>query len=178
MPVSAYQYGIEIPQNADMNTYKTPGKFVSVSSSVTSTLENSPFSNGGFRLEVRSMIDQNNGASIQQIAYPGNMNAFKQFAIRTFLNTAWDDWRYFSDDTTFLSYHGSTTASDLNEIRSIGAYWINPSVTTENHPSNTFGILEVIGGMQRFTEYDKQRRIFVRYYVNSQWTSWVSFDHS
>ena len=63
-------------------------------------------------------------------------------------------------------------------MRSIGAYWINPSVTTENHPSNTFGMLEVMGGMQRFTEYDNQRRIFVRFYANSQWTSWVSFDHS
>lgn len=69
------------------------------------------------------MIDQNNGASIQQIAYPGNMNTFKQFAIRTFLNTAWDDWRYFSDDATLLgqipliaSTHRFEDPSTSNEI--------------------------------------------------------------
>lgn len=92
--------------------------------------------------------------------------------------SAFNGWYSFSDDATFLSYHNPTTASDFNEMRTIGAYWMNPSVTTENHPSNTFGILEVMGGMQRFTEYDNQRRIFVRFYANSQWTSWVSFDHS
>lgn len=82
------------------------------------------------------MIDPNNGASIQQIAYPGNMNTFKQFAIRTFLNTAWDDWRYFSDDATVIksSFEITKTESytgDCNEITNSGLFdqVINPSAT-------------------------------------------------
>lgn len=109
MPVSAYKYGVEIPQNSDLNTYKTPGKYVSRNMSITSTLKNPPFSDSGFRLEVRALIDPNNIASFQQIAYPGNMNNYKRFAMRTFLNDVWSDWLYFSDDATVLLATQNTT---------------------------------------------------------------------
>lgn len=165
--------GTAISNGADMDDYTTPGNYYSSSTSISSSLQNAPFSTP-FTLKV----ENSNG-----IDYP--CQTFREYNTgriawrwKNITSSAWSQFAYFSDDATFLSYHVNTTASDFNEMKSIGAYWIHPSVTTENHPSNTFGMLEVMGGMQRFTEYDKQRRIFVRFYANSQWTSWVSFDHS
>lgn len=116
MPVSTYQYGVEIPQNSDLDTYKTPGKYVSRSSSITSTLENSPFQARGFRLEVRSLIDPTNVGSIQQIAYPGDMSTYKQFAMRALLNSVWTNWLYFSDDATLFSKLIGNNAGGHNSI--------------------------------------------------------------
>ena len=154
-----------------MNNYDSPGNYYVTSSSTAQSFANTPFTNA-FTLKV----EYANGT-----AYP--CQTFTEFssgkkAWRLKGSSGWNDYVYFSDDATFLSYHNPTKVTDFNELRSIGAYWINPSDTPKNHPSNTFGILEVMGGMQRFTEYDNQRRIFVRFYANSQWTSWVSFDHS
>ena len=198
--MSAYQYGIEIPQNSDLDTYKTPGKYVSHSSSVTSTIENSPFSSGGFRLEVRSMIDPNNGASIQQIAYPGNMNAFKQFAIRTFLNTAWDDWRYFSDDATVILAAQNTTppykifSSSSNE-QEVDEYLEDYSQPYASHTHyyiamNLAFVHSTLGGgdmliegykanenyeWQKATKYDSSGIVsFARSKMNQIWTDWNS----
>lgn len=191
--MSAYQYGIEIPQNSDLDTYKTPGKYVSHSSSVTSTIENSPFSSGGFRLEVRSMIDPNNGASIQQIAYPGNMNAFKQFAIRTFLNTAWDDWRYFSDDATLISsnriwrtvtVYSNGDFKDCNDIpvNCVG----NTYSTALNRPNDGTGQLFAIicigsevdryKAQYAFPSQTYINKIQYRFYnyINREWSEWTS----
>lgn len=183
MPVSAYQYGIEIPQNADMNTYKTPGKFVSVSSSVTSTLENSPFSNGGFRLEVRSMIDPNNGASIQQIAYPGNMNAFKQFAIRTFLNTVWDGWLYFSDDATVSLYQTMTSTNDVLQSaenqpsNQTKFYWLGGAGYTGDIPSGgsySYGTAIALkrGTSSIFVVIFSTGKPIYNSYTNNSWSGW------
>lgn len=168
--------GIPIPESADMNsdTYKTPGNYFCSSSTVANSLKNVPFSNAAFTLKV----GYSTGKSYPSQTFKAYRTGKVAYRMYDAYSQEWSDWLYFSDDATFLSYHSSTTASDFNEMRSIGAYWINPSVTTENHPSNTFGTLEVMGGMQRFTEYDNQKRIFVRFYANSQWTSWVSFDHS
>lgn len=133
------------------------------------------YKNGYYFTYIASM--QSAGNSFHVLEYSASYPSINIWNVTITLDDA-TIFRHFSDDATFLSYHNPTTASDFNEMRSIGAYWINPSVTTENHPSNAYGMLEVMGGMQRFTEYDKLRRIFVRFYENSQWTSWVSFDHS
>ena len=168
------QGGTEILSDSDLNNYTSPGNYYCRQNAIVSTLSNAPFANA-FTLKV----EYGQGSSYPRQTARDYLNGKIATRAHSLGETnAWSNWVYFSNDATFLSYHNSTTASDLNEMRSIGAYWINPSTTAENHPSNTFGMLEVMGGMQRFTEYDNQRRIFVRFYANSQWTSWVSFDHS
>ena len=168
--------GTLIPEGSNLDDYKTPGNYYCSPSLIVPTIQNIPpasnFAGIAFTLKVEMGAGTIN--PIQTYREYRNRN----IATRVWISGSWTEWSYQSNDATFLSYHSSTTASDFNEMRSIGAYWINPSTTAENHPSNTFGILEVMGGMQRFTEYDNQRRIFVRIYANSQWTSWVSFDHS
>ena len=172
MPVSAYQYGVEIPQNSDLDTYKTPGKYVSRGSSVSSTLENSPFTDRGFRLEVRSMIDPGNAVSIQQIAYPGDMLTYKQFAMRGFLNSVWTNWLYFSDDATLSSKLIGNNAGGHNSIfrgKNLGT-----QVTNEQYAAIQAGTFDdlyigdywVIGGVNwRIAAFD--------YYLNCGDTSFA-----
>lgn len=173
------QGGTAIPSDADMNDYTEIGNYYCNANSIAQTLENCP-TTSGFTLKVENAVGKSSAGSSGYIRQTFTEYDTGRKIVRYRVNSTgtWQPFVYFSDDATFLSYHMHTTASDFNEMRSIGAYWIHPSVTTENHPSNTYGMLEVMGGMQRFTEYDNQRRIFVRFYANSQWTSWVSFDHS
>ena len=85
---SAYSMGEYIPKNSDLNDYVSPGVYTSAASDVSSTLENAPYSNAGFRLEVRE-ITSDSGNSALQIAYKSNDNVIH---IRNQLNSIWKDW--------------------------------------------------------------------------------------
>lgn len=83
-----YSMGEYIPKNSDLNDYVSPGVYTSAASDVSSTLENAPYSNAGFRLEVRE-ITSDSGNSVLQIAYKSNDNVIH---IRNQLNSIWKDW--------------------------------------------------------------------------------------
>lgn len=54
-----------------------------------------------------------------------------------------------------------------------GIYWVRKT-NWADMPSGSYGNLEVMGTMQRFTPYGTQGRteLFVRMYTNSTWTPW------
>lgn len=55
VPYMSMGLGEEIPENADLNSYTTPGVYRCRASSIAATLSNSPVSNAPFRLEVRAL---------------------------------------------------------------------------------------------------------------------------
>lgn len=73
---------------------------------------------------------------------------------------------------------GQPTASDFNNITTAGNYWVNPSVTTANQPTNDFGILQVLrangndGGVIEQIFWAYRRGTFYREYANNQWYAW------
>ena len=83
-----YSMGEYIPKNSDLNDYVSPGVYTSAASDVSSTLKNAPYSNAGFRLEVRE-ITSDSGNSVVQIAYKSNDNVIH---IRNQLNSIWKNW--------------------------------------------------------------------------------------
>ncbi len=70
----------------------------------------------------------------------------------------------------------TTQKKDFNEITYEGWHWVNPSVTTANHPfPGKQGILEVMGKcVQRFSTYNSEGEVqeAVRTFQNGRWTSW------
>lgn len=82
--------GGQIPASADLNTYTTPGIYRSESASISGTLSNSPFTNGGFKLIV-----ENTGTEdmLCQIVH-GNYNPPKMYVrIRSTASGSWSAWR-------------------------------------------------------------------------------------
>lgn len=82
--------GQVIPQSADLNTYTTPGIYRSESASISGTLSNCPFTNGGFKLIV-----ENTGTEdmLCQIVH-GNYNPPKMYVrIRSTASGSWSAWR-------------------------------------------------------------------------------------
>ena len=82
-----------------------------------------------------------------------------------------------------LLVRGMATQSDFNSITTPGSYWINPSITTGNHPfSGSYGVLNVYsvfgttdGLLQEFTVYngaDHSGRTTFRLKVNNVWCLW------
>lgn len=83
-----YAIGERIETNADLNDFVSPGAYTSIASNVSQTLKNAPYSNAGFRLEVKE-ITSDAGNSVVQIAYKSNDNVIH---IRNQLNSIWKDW--------------------------------------------------------------------------------------
>lgn len=83
-----YAIGERIETNADLNDFVSPGAYTSIASNVSQTLKNAPYSNAGFRLEVKE-ITSDSGNSVVQIAYKSNDNVIH---IRNQLNSIWKDW--------------------------------------------------------------------------------------
>lgn len=83
-----YAIGKLIETNTDLNDLVSPGVYTSIMSSVSQTLKNAPYSNAGFRLEVKE-ITTSSGNSVFQIAYKANDNVIH---IRNQLNLVWKDW--------------------------------------------------------------------------------------
>lgn len=79
--------GTQIPNNSDINSYKTPGKYYSSSTSATSTMSNAPVT-GGFSLFVTILgFDW-----INQYAMPVNGQTIKH-RVYSSTNATWSEWQ-------------------------------------------------------------------------------------
>lgn len=86
--------GEKIPANADLNNYTNTGIYYSASASNSKTLENTPYTTGGFRFEV-SRISSING--FMQRIYP-NSSTLGCFFIRVFVDGAFGLWFKYSGE--------------------------------------------------------------------------------
>ena len=81
-----YGLGVPIPTNSNLNDYITPGVYCSELAAISATLENTPWTEAGFRLEVKNSIIT---SGIWQIAYKSSE---PKTAARTYLNGNWSSW--------------------------------------------------------------------------------------
>ena len=108
--------GASIPDNADLDNYKTPGNYYCSTSSRASTLKNSPFATTAFTMKVEHSSGD---------AYPSQTccsYSTGQKRRRLFSNNAWGEWKTFSDDDTIKKQIAKTidvsgTPDEYNEIQ-------------------------------------------------------------
>lgn len=105
--VSSLKAGISIPSGSDLNDYKTPGNYFSSSADVSASIYHSPYSRGGFGLEIREFQSAN---YISQTIYYGH-NRW----IRHWNAVEWSEWVRFqmttveeSISTNFVVSEGTT----------------------------------------------------------------------
>ena len=156
-----------------MDDYKNVGNYYCSSSSVASTLKNTPFSRA-FILKIDFAL----GSGFHRQTYI-EYNTQKK-AVRYVNNGEWTDYAYFSDDETLLNdtirYMGTASFKDFNDCPNNTVWWVSSS-TTENRPpvnERAYGQLISIGGFQLFFTYEYSNGIYSRWYMNGNWTAWLS----
>ena len=77
----------------DLNDYTTTGDYVSASASVTSTLDNVPFTSDGFKLTVEYNINKNR---IYQKIFRNNKNI--EIYYRYYDANGWNNWNLFTEN--------------------------------------------------------------------------------
>lgn len=118
------QGGTPIPENANLDDYKTPGSYYCASYVIADTIENNPFPNVPFILKVEYG---------QGTAYPTQtfQNMFETKIARRMYNPDagsgnWQPYVYFSDDETILEQSckyirylnsGTQQTVDFNNLR-------------------------------------------------------------
>ena len=130
-----------------------------------------------------------------------NVNVYQRFTcfeytmyIRTYANSTWQDWAciYSSKDVIGINNGGTgattrgdalynfitggTYSGNINDLTTIGSYWLNLS-NCQNGPARSgHGTMEVTRStsnnyLQRFTFYNTGT-VYYRTYTNSQWYDW------
>ena len=117
------QGGTPIPENADMNTYTTPGNYYVISNAQAATLSNSPFGNNAFILKV----EYANGVTYPRQIFTEYSTGRKAIRFISSSGGSWSDWLYFSDDATL--FHGTSIQSgdDLDDYTTPGIYYCSNS---------------------------------------------------
>lgn len=82
---------IKIPEQADLNSYTTPGVYKCVSQAIAATCTNVPI-NQAFRMDVKSILSSDRSV---QILYPNNVSEM-HFYIRNMRASGWTDWQKIS----------------------------------------------------------------------------------
>ena len=84
----------------DLNDYKTPGIYYSPNGTNSQYIQNTPYTGGGFGLEVREMQSAN---YISQTLYYGRSRFTRHWN-----GSEWSDWLRF-----FMTTHGESTVTDF-----------------------------------------------------------------
>ena len=80
----------EIPADADLNDYTTPGNYKAVTNAIASSITNKPSWMGeAFRLFV---LATNVSSRVMQLIFPNWYDGVPQILARVYNNTAWSNW--------------------------------------------------------------------------------------
>lgn len=85
--VASLKIGIDIPSGADLDNYKTPGNYRSGSAEISASLSHTPYTDGGFGLQV---MELQSGNYIRQTMYFGRTTW-----LRHWNNSEWSEWARF-----------------------------------------------------------------------------------
>lgn len=99
--------GKDIPNNADLNNYTTPGIYRSSGSGVSATLKNAPANGAGFRLVVEVCYGKTQRI---QTAFYGTLN--RRFT-RTLSENVWSAWTEFAAVENTVNKAGDVMIGDL-----------------------------------------------------------------
>jgi len=92
---NVYGTGKVIPDNSDLDNYKTPGKYGVSSSTHAATISNIPESGSGFALLVMGL---NDGISyVRQTFIKSNRPGY--YYVRHYTSSTWSDWYKFEENT-------------------------------------------------------------------------------
>ena len=90
--VASLKVGVALPSGADLNDYKTPGNYYSSNADISANLSNTPYSGGGFNLQVHELQSVN---YIRQ-----TMRYGRTTWLRHWNSSEWSDWaRFLMTDT-------------------------------------------------------------------------------
>ena len=88
-----YGVGVNITENADLDSYRTPGVYQCPTTTISGTLINSPVSaTDTFRMEVKTL---NASVRFMQIIYPLSGS---EYYIRKFISSGWTSWYKFTGE--------------------------------------------------------------------------------
>ena len=174
--------GTEIPANADLNAYTTPGVYRCVDGTRAGTLLNSPTSSAGFRLDVLSTSSA--GYLAQRAIINGGAESLRYY---NYAAGTWTDW----SSVAFVDAHTHNGAgaeipssANLNQYTTPGTYRVpnaGTAATISNGPVSNAGYrLDVFATST--SGYLMQRALvnggteMLRYYNygSSTWTPWVT----
>jgi beta-lactamase superfamily II metal-dependent hydrolase len=100
-------FGTEIPQNADLNEYTTPGIYYSNNSTITQSLSNCPVTSGGFKLIVE--YNQASNRIVHTIKVNDGTRSLSY--VRTYVDS-WGEWAKVQKAVILYdSASGSTTGN-------------------------------------------------------------------
>lgn len=99
--------GTQIPDNSDLNSYITPGKYYVSNGTSANTLSNAPTITGGFTMFV---LERTNGPQRTQIIYMNNSGACDQYIRNHDTNTHnWSSWQKIAYDSQIQTLANSVS---------------------------------------------------------------------
>lgn len=179
--------GTLIPNNADLDNYKTVGVYYSPDAAVTNTLKHSPIGGKGFKMTVEQLYGMTGGHLAQRIITWNHAVYYRQFS-----NDAWGEWVKSYDtlnkptaaevDSHALSERGVQipASSNLDDYKTAGDYYVagaSDAKTITNSPMTGSGyrlIVEtgyVLGYIRQYA-IGVSGNIQTRYFQQS-WTPWM-----
>lgn len=110
--LSLSNYGTQIPDNSDLNSYITPGKYYVSNGTSANTLSNAPTITGGFTMFV---LERTNGPQRTQIIYMNNSGACDQYIRNHDTNTHnWSSWQKIAYDSQIQTLVNSLSTEITN----------------------------------------------------------------
>ena len=169
--------GTAISNGADMDDYTTPGNYYSSSTSISSSLQNAPFSTP-FTLKIENA----NG-----IDYP--CQTFREYNTgriawrwKNITSSAWSQFVYFSDDATLFAGTAIQSGDDLNDYTTPGIYRSTSSgitATLLNIPeifSSGFSMLVFNMSLAANTQVIfAGNNMYMRFANTSEWQAWFKY---
>lgn len=139
---------IEIPQNADLNDYSTPGCYYSLNTATTTTLSNCPIPDTAFRLDVIDAKYRGYG-SIRQILVKADMESDGFFMRYSLNGTTWGKWDHYTPSRAIytpnivypnVKVHSQRTSANVVARYRVGTYNVahyrmNESVNSRDYIS-------------------------------------------
>lgn len=165
--------GALIPENSNLDNYKTPGDYFAASAKEAATLTNTPMTGSGFRLIVEAGYVP---GYIRQyaIGVSGNIQT-------RYFQTSWSPWVKIvntGDMEDEIHYHATKQLSnqDLNSILTPGFYYAPGSNTCANSPApvnSGFGLEVAQSAGGYYTQIGiVANALHIRYYNGSVWSDW------
>lgn len=110
--LSLSNYGTQIPDNSDLNSYITPGKYYVSNGTSANTLSNAPTITGGFTMFV---LERTNGPQRTQIIYMNNSGACDQYIRNHDTNTHnWSSWQKIAYDSQIQTLANGLSTETTN----------------------------------------------------------------
>lgn len=162
-----------IAANSDLNTFTTPGVYLSETASISSTLSNSPISNSAFKLKVEHV---NRTDRIRQTIYGNDINASTYIRYN---NGSWGKWQKITEGMVHKGNLANNT--DLNNVTETGIYY-TAGATLTNAPAEYYSwqVLQVIqsyAGMSVYQMLISPGTTYIRQFAGDPgtWGKWRKY---